>query len=112
MAFLSLIPAVGSAIVWVPAAIYLFSTQQLWQGFFIVGFFVVVVGLVDNILRPILVGKDTKMPDYLILITTVGRNGDLWHQWFRHWSTRCRAVYRLLEHSFRARSRGEYRRTR
>lgn len=49
-----------------------FSTQQLWQGFFIVGFFVVVVGLVDNILRPILVGKDTKMPDYLILITTVG----------------------------------------
>ena len=72
MAFLSLIPAVGSAIVWVPAAIYLFSTQQLWQGFFIVGFFVVVVGLVDNILRPILVGKDTKMPDYLILITTVG----------------------------------------
>ncbi|WP_316390528.1 AI-2E family transporter [Citrobacter farmeri] len=72
MAFLSLIPAVGSAIIWVPAAIYLFSTQQLWQGFFIVGFFVVVVGLVDNILRPILVGKDTKMPDYLILITTVG----------------------------------------
>ncbi|HEM8614676.1 TPA: AI-2E family transporter [Citrobacter amalonaticus] len=72
MAFLSLIPAVGSAIVWVPAAIYLFSTQQLWQSFFIVGFFVVVVGLVDNILRPILVGKDTKMPDYLILITTVG----------------------------------------
>lgn len=72
MAFLSLIPAVGSAIIWVPAAIYLFSTQQLWQGFFIVGFFLVVVGLVDNILRPILVGKDTKMPDYLILITTVG----------------------------------------
>jgi predicted PurR-regulated permease PerM len=72
MAFLSLIPAVGSAIVWVPAAIFLFSTGQMWQGFFIVGFFVVIVGLVDNLLRPLLVGKDTKMPDYLILITTLG----------------------------------------
>lgn len=72
MAFLSLIPAVGSAIIWVPAAIYLFATGQLWQGAFIVGFFVVVIGLVDNILRPLLVGKDTKMPDYLILIATLG----------------------------------------
>jgi predicted PurR-regulated permease PerM len=41
-------------------------------GAFIVGFFVIIVGLVDNILRPLLVGKDTKMPDYLILITTIG----------------------------------------
>jgi hypothetical protein len=44
----------------------------VWQGLFIVGFFVIIVGLVDNILRPLLVGKDTKMPDYLILITTLG----------------------------------------
>ncbi|MDU7648765.1 MAG: AI-2E family transporter [Klebsiella michiganensis] len=51
MAFLSLIPAVGSAIIWVPAAIYLFATGQLWQGAFIVGFFVIIVGLVDNILE-------------------------------------------------------------
>ncbi len=58
MAFLSLIPAVGSAIIWVPAA-YLFATGQLWQGAFIVGFFVIVIGTVDNILRPLLVGKDT-----------------------------------------------------
>ena len=72
MAFLSLIPAVGSAIIWVPAAIYLFATGQLWQGTFIVGFFVIVIGLVDNILRPLLVGKDTRMPDYLILIATLG----------------------------------------
>jgi MFS family permease len=69
---LSLIPAVGSAIIWVPAAIYLFATGQLWQGAFIVGFFVIVIGLVDNILRPLLVGKDTRMPDYLILIATLG----------------------------------------
>ena len=72
MAFLSLVPAVGSAIVWVPAAIFLFATHQLWQGLFIVGFFVIIDGLVDKMLRPLLVGKDTKMPDYLILITTLG----------------------------------------
>ncbi|WP_212612029.1 AI-2E family transporter, partial [Staphylococcus aureus] len=60
------------AIIWVPAAIYLFATGQLWQGAFIVGFFVIVIGLVDNILRPLLVGKDTRMPDYLILIATLG----------------------------------------
>lgn len=72
MAFLSLIPAVGSAIVWVPAAIFFFATGALWKGLFLVGFFVIVVGLVDNILRPLLVGKDTKMPDYLILIATLG----------------------------------------
>ena len=72
MAFLSLIPAVGSAIVWVPAAIFFFATGALWKVLFLVGFFVIVVGLVDNILRPLLVGKDTKMPDYLILIATLG----------------------------------------
>ncbi len=49
-----------------------FATGQLWQGAFIVGFFVIVIGLVDNILRPLLVGKDTRMPDYLILIATLG----------------------------------------
>lgn len=72
MAFLSLIPAVGSAIIWVPAAVFLFATDMLWQAIFIVAFFVLVIGLVDNILRPLLVGKDTKMPDYLILIATLG----------------------------------------
>ena len=66
------IVGIDGSIIWVPAAIYLFATGQLWQGAFIVGFFVIIVGLVDNILRPLLVGKDTKMPDYLILITTIG----------------------------------------
>jgi predicted PurR-regulated permease PerM len=35
-------------------------------------FCVVVIGLVDNVLRPILVGKDTKMPDWVVLISTLG----------------------------------------
>lgn len=72
MAFLSLVPAIGSAIIWVPVAIYFLAAGPLWKGIFLVVFFVVVIGLVDNILRPLLVGKETRMPDYLVLIATLG----------------------------------------
>jgi predicted PurR-regulated permease PerM len=72
MAFLSLLPAVGAAVVWLPMAIYLFITGQVVQGSVLLAFGVLVIGLVDNILRPILVGKDTKMPDYVVLLSTLG----------------------------------------
>jgi predicted PurR-regulated permease PerM len=71
-AFLSLWPAVGAGIVWVPVAAYFLLSGAIWQGTVLALFGVFVIGLVDNILRPILVGKDTKMPDYLILISTLG----------------------------------------
>lgn len=72
MAFLSLLPAVGAALVWVPVAIYFMTTGQLWQGISLTAYGVLVIGLIDNILRPILVGKDTQMPDYIVLISTIG----------------------------------------
>ena len=72
MAFLSLLPAVGAGIVWAPVAAFFLFTGAIWQGVVLVLFGVFVIGLVDNVLRPILVGKDTKMPDYLILISTLG----------------------------------------
>ncbi|MCW2272226.1 putative inner membrane protein [compost metagenome] len=72
MAFLSLLPAVGAGIVWAPVAIYFLATGAVWQGVVLAAFGVFVIGLVDNLLRPMLVGKDTKMPDYLILISTLG----------------------------------------
>lgn len=72
MAFLSLLPAVGAGIVWVPVAAYFLFSGAIWQGTVLALFGVLVIGLVDNVLRPILVGKDTKMPDYLILISTLG----------------------------------------
>lgn len=72
MVFLSLLPAVGAAIVWVPIAIYFFSTGEIWRGVVLVFIGAAVIGLVDNILRPVLVGKDTRLPDYLILVSTVG----------------------------------------
>jgi len=72
MAFLSLLPAVGAAIIWVPVAVYFLVTGATWQGILLILFGVLVIGLVDNILRPLLVGKDTKIPDYVILISTLG----------------------------------------
>jgi predicted PurR-regulated permease PerM len=75
MVVLSLLPAIGSALVWGPAAIYLFASGQLVAGTILVLFGVFVIGLVDNILRPILVGRDTKMPDFLVLLSTLGGIG-------------------------------------
>ncbi|MBM5459316.1 AI-2E family transporter [Pseudomonas sp. P66] len=72
MAFLSLLPAVGAGIVWAPVAIYFVATGAIWQGAVLAAFGIFVIGLVDNLLRPMLVGKDTKMPDYLILVSTLG----------------------------------------
>lgn len=72
MAFLSLLPAIGAGLIWGPVAIYFLVTGALWQGIALITFGVVVIGLVDNILRPLLVGKDTQMPDYMVLISTLG----------------------------------------
>ncbi len=72
MAVLSLLPAVGSALVWLPVAIYFLVTGAVWQGIVLIVFGVLVIGLVDNVLRPVLVGKETKIPDYVVLIATLG----------------------------------------
>jgi predicted PurR-regulated permease PerM len=72
MAFLSLLPAIGAGLVWLPVALYLLATGSFWQGAILIAYGFVVIGLADNIMRPMLVGKDTKMPDYIVLISTLG----------------------------------------
>lgn len=72
MAIVSLIPAVGAALVWVPAAIYLAATGEIVSAIILTAYGVIVIGLSDNILRPILVGRDTKLPDYIVLLSTLG----------------------------------------
>mgnify|MGYP000899215599 CR=1 FL=1 len=72
MAFASLIPAVGPALIWAPIALYWLATGQYWQAGVLTAFSVLVIGMVDNLLRPILVGRDTKMPDYIVLLSTLG----------------------------------------
>jgi predicted PurR-regulated permease PerM len=72
MAFLSLLPAIGAAIVWLPVAIYFLATGAVLNGLLLTAFGILVIGLVDNVLRPLLVGKDTKLPDYVVLMSTIG----------------------------------------
>lgn len=72
MTVLSVIPGVGGALVWVPAAIVLVSTGEVWRGIALALFCALVVGSVDNVLRPRLVGQDTKMHPLLIFFSTLG----------------------------------------
>ena len=71
MTILSLLP-VGSGLIWGPVAIFLMFQGDFMRGIIILLVGTFVIGLVDNLLRPILVGRDTKMPDYLILLSTLG----------------------------------------
>lgn len=72
MVVVSLIPAVGAALIWAPVAVYLFATGEWVSGVVLTGFGFGVIGLVDNLLRPVLVGRDTKLPDYIVLLSTLG----------------------------------------
>lgn len=72
MVIAALLPAIGPAIIWGPVAIYLLATGAVWQGVLVIVSGVVVIGLADNILRPMLVGRDTGIPDWLVLVTTLG----------------------------------------
>lgn len=72
MVLLSLLPAIGAALVWLPAAIYFLLSGDVTRGviLFVIG--AGVIGLVDNLLRPKLVGAETKLPDYVVLVSTLG----------------------------------------
>ncbi len=72
MAVASLVPAIGAAVVWVPVAIYLFVSGEPVKAVILGLFGAFVIGLVDNFLRPLLVGRDTKLPDYIVLLSTLG----------------------------------------
>jgi predicted PurR-regulated permease PerM len=72
MAIFSMLPAVGASLIWIPVAIYLFATGAIIKGIILVIVGAFGIGLIDNILRPILVGRDTKLPDYLVLLSTLG----------------------------------------
>ena len=72
MTLLCLIPVVGAGLIWGPVAIYLIANGDWVRGAIMIAYGVGVIGLADNILRPILVGRDTKLPDYIVLLSTLG----------------------------------------
>ncbi|MDD2604582.1 MAG: AI-2E family transporter, partial [Desulfobacteraceae bacterium] len=69
---LSFFPGIGSALVWVPAALILAVSGNWGRGLVLAIWCAVVVGSVDNFLRPQLVGKDTQMHELMILFSTLG----------------------------------------
>ncbi len=72
MGVFSLLPAIGGALVWIPAAVYLVATGAWVKALILAGVGAGIMGTVDNALRPILVGRDAGMPDYMILLSTLG----------------------------------------
>jgi predicted PurR-regulated permease PerM len=72
MTVLSLIPAVGAGLVWLPAAIYFYAVGEWISATVLIAYGILIIGLADNILRPILVGRDTKLPDWMVLLSTLG----------------------------------------
>ena len=72
MVVLSIIPAVGAALIWIPAVIYLFMVGQTVPALGLLIWCGTVVSLLDNFLRPRLIGRDAKMSDLLIFLSTIG----------------------------------------
>jgi len=72
MAILSIIPGLGTAIVWVPAVLYLVAIDHFGAALGLAAWCIAVVGTADNVMRPVLVGRDAKMPDLMILLSTLG----------------------------------------
>jgi len=71
MIVLSLLP-IGSTLIWGPAALILLLQGQILKAIIIVTVGILVIGMIDNFLRPRLIGKDSKMSDYLVLVSTLG----------------------------------------
>lgn len=72
MIVLSIVPGIGAALVWVPAAVILAATGDVWRGIGLAAFCALVVGSVDNVLRQVLVGRDTQMHELLVFFSTLG----------------------------------------
>ena len=72
MALASLLPAIGTGLIWVPVAIWLFVTGDTASALLVTFSGICVIGLADNFIRPILVGRETGIPDWMVLVATLG----------------------------------------
>jgi len=75
MTVLSVIPAIGATVIWFPAVIILAATGQYLQAVGLLAFCSLLVGTIDNFLRPWLVGKDTELHELMIFMGTLGGIG-------------------------------------
>ncbi len=72
MILTAIVPVVGCSIIWAPAGILMLLTGHIWEGVLILAVGFLVISTVDNLLRPILIGKDVEMHPLLIFLSTLG----------------------------------------
>ncbi len=72
MGFVCMIPLAGSFLVWLPLAIYLMITGHWTKAIILVGWGALVISTVDNLLRPKLVGGQTKLHELLVFFAVLG----------------------------------------
>lgn len=72
MTILAFLPIVGSFLIWGPAAIYLIMIDHVFEGMILFAYGLVVVGLTDNFLRPIVVDKSAELHPAVIIIGVLG----------------------------------------
>jgi len=72
MILMAVVPVVGCSIIWAPAGILMLISGYIWEGALILGAGVLVISMIDNVLRPILIGKDVAMHPLLIFLSTLG----------------------------------------
>ncbi|MGW8194221.1 MAG: AI-2E family transporter [Desulforhopalus sp.] len=72
IAAMSIIPGIGSTLVWAPAVVYLLISGETVAGLGLLGWCAGVVGSIDNFLRPVIVGRDSDMSNLLVLLSTLG----------------------------------------
>jgi len=75
MMIASMLPVVGTSLVWIPGVIFLLAAGETTPAIGLALWSAIIVSNIDNVLRPILVGGDTEMPDLLVLISTFGGLG-------------------------------------
>jgi len=72
MVFTAIVPVVGCSIIWAPAGVIMLLTGHTWEGVLILAAGVFVISMVDNLLRPVLLGRDVQMHPLLIFLSTLG----------------------------------------
>ena len=72
MIVMAIVPVVGCSVIWGPAGVLMLLTGHIWEGVLILVFGVAVISMIDNLLRPVLIGKDVEMHPLLIFLSTLG----------------------------------------
>lgn len=75
MMILSIVPIIGAFVVWLPVGIIMLAIGNVWEGVFILSVGTFIISLIDNFLRPALVGKDTQMHPLMVFFATLGGVG-------------------------------------